>query len=64
MALTDTKLKALKPKDKNYSVSDERGLFIDVLKTTKVWRMRYRLNGKQGKITFGEYPDISLLEAK
>jgi len=64
IALTDTKLKALKPKDKNYSVSDERGLFIEVLKTTKVWRMRYRLNGKQGKITFGEYPDISLLEAR
>lgn len=49
MALTDAKLKALKPKDKNYSVSDERGLFVEVLKTTKIWRMRYRLNGKQGK---------------
>lgn len=64
MPLTDTKLKALKHKTKSYSVSDERGLFIEVLKTKKVWRMRYRLSGKQEKITFGEYPDISLLEAR
>lgn len=64
MALTDTKIKALKPKKTNYSVSDEHGLFIEVLKTKKVWRMRYRLHGKQEKITFGEYPYISLLEAR
>ena len=64
MALTDTKLKALKPKDKTYSVSDDRGLLIDVLKTKKVWRMRYRLDGKQEKVTFGEYPDVSLAEAR
>ena len=64
MALTDTKLKSLKAKDKSYSVSDDRGLFIEVLKTKKVWRMRYRLGGKQEKITFGEYPDVSLAEAR
>ena len=64
MALSDTALKRLKPKDKNYSKSDERGLFIEVLKTKKIWRMRYRINGKQEKITFGEYPAVSLAEAR
>lgn len=64
MSLTDTKLKSLKPKKNNYSESDERGLFIEVLKTKKVWRMRYRLHGKQEKITFGEYPDVSLAQAR
>jgi hypothetical protein len=31
MALTHTALQALKPRDKNYAVSDRDGLFIEVL---------------------------------
>lgn len=30
MALADTALKALKPKDKPYIVSDDRGLYVEV----------------------------------
>ncbi|HIO93635.1 MAG TPA: DUF4102 domain-containing protein [Leucothrix mucor] len=64
MALSDTALKRLKPKNKNYSKLDGRGLFIEVLKTKKIWRLRYRINGKQEKITFGEYPTVLLVEAR
>ena len=31
MALTDTALKALKPRDKTYTFTDDRGLYVDWL---------------------------------
>jgi len=41
MALTDTALKALKPKDKPYTVADDRGLYVEVFPTGGViWRFR------------------------
>ncbi len=65
MALTDTQAKALKPKDKAYSVADGNGLVIDVRPTgLKVWRYRYRFNDKPAILTIGEYPIIGLAEAR
>ena len=65
MALTDAKIRALKPKDKAYKVSDFGGLYINVTaKGSKRWRLKYRFNGKEGKLSFGAYPDISLKEAR
>ena len=65
MALTDTKLRTLKPKVKPYQIADGGGLFIEVMPGGKrVWRLRYRLNGKQEKVTLGGYPVISLVEAR
>lgn len=46
MALTDTQIKALKPRASRYLVSDGRGLSMDVLPSGKMsWFFRYRLNG-------------------
>ena len=65
MALTDTALKALKPKEKPYTVSDERGLYVEVFPTGGVvWRYRYRLNGKTEKLTLGKYPALTLKNAR
>ncbi len=65
MALTDTALKALKPKDKAFTVSDDRGLYVEVFPTGGVvWRYRYRLNGKQEKLTLGKYPALTLKNAR
>jgi hypothetical protein len=68
MALSDTKLRNLKPADKGYQEADEGGLFVEILPgSAKVWRMRYRIGGrgaKQEKITLGEYPTYSLAEAR
>lgn len=65
MALTDTKLRTLKPKERAYSISDGGGLFIEIMPGGKlVWRMRYRLKSRQEKVTFGEYPAIPLVEAR
>ena len=65
MPLTDTRLRALKPKDKPYKVTDERGLYVEVTPTGgKLWRFRYRIGGAQKKLCIGSYPDISLKQAR
>jgi integrase len=65
MALTDTRLKNLKPGDKAYQESDGGGLFVEVMPGgSKVWRIRYRLAGKQEKLTLGEYPAYSLANTR
>ena len=64
MALSDTALKALKPKAKPYTLADERGLYVEVFHTGGVvWRFRYRINGKQEKLTLGKYPALTLKNA-
>lgn len=65
MALTDTALKALKPKQKPYVVSDDRGLCVEVFPTGGVvWRFRYRLQGRREKLTLGKYPALTLKSAR
>ncbi len=65
MALTDAKVKNLKPTEKRYMVSDGQGLSLDVLPSGKMtWLFKYRQNGKQEKVTLGRYPDLSLKAAR
>ncbi len=65
MALTDTALKALKPRAASYIVSDDRGLYAEVLPSGSViWRYRYRLSGRREKLTLGKYPVLTLRHAR
>jgi len=65
MAITDIKLRALKPREKPYIVTDQGGLCVEVLPTGSiVWRYRYRFNGKREKLTLDTYPDLSLKAAR
>ena len=65
MALTDTKLKSLKPAEKAYQLADDGGLLMEVMPGgDKVWRLRYRLAGKQEKVTLGKYPAFGLTQAR
>lgn len=65
MSLTDTALRALKPSERVYTVADGRGLYVEIFPTGGViWRYRYRLNGKQEKLTLGKYPDLTLKNAR
>lgn len=64
MPLTDTAIRALKPKATRYSGTDERGLVLEVFPTGgMLWHYRYRLNGKQERVTLGRYPALSLKPA-
>lgn len=66
MALSDTKLRTLKPASKVFSESDGGGLYIEVMPTGKRrWGLKYRtLTGKQETIRLGDYPAYSLGEAR
>lgn len=65
MALTDTKIRAAKPKDKAYKLSDDGGLYLFITPAGgKLWRLKYRFNNKEKTLSFGAYPEISLLDAR
>ena len=63
--LTAAWVKRARPKDKPYKLSDRDGLYLLIEPTgTRVWRMNYRLRGKQRTITFGRWPELLLGEAR
>ncbi|RAO74957.1 tyrosine-type recombinase/integrase [Dyella jiangningensis] len=63
--LTDTKLKALKPKKALYRVTDSSGLAIEVPVTGALrWRYRYRFAGAAKMLSLGTYPTVSLAQAR
>ncbi|EDH7635093.1 hypothetical protein CB562_17560 [Salmonella enterica subsp. enterica serovar Togba] len=65
MALSDTKLRTLAPRNRPWRLADHDGLVIEVLPTgRKIWRFRYRFDNKSQKIMLGEYPAFSLAEAR
>ena len=65
MILTDKEFKSAEVREKSYRMKDERGLFLEVRPSgKKVWRMRYWFKSKENLLTFGEYPLISLKEAR
>lgn len=65
MKLNDKTCKNLKPKDKPYKKADGWGLYIDVKPTgSKLWRFKYRFNGKEKLLSFGSYPIVPLADAR
>lgn len=64
--LNDKRIKNMKPKAKRYLVADGGGLTLEVMTSgAKIWRYRYSLHGKQQPlVTVGEYPSISLQDAR
>ena len=73
MALTDIKVKnakggitpAGKKITKRYKMGDSRGLYLEVAPNGgKWWRLKYRFDGKEKRLSLGVYPDVSLKEAR
>lgn len=67
MPLTDTQCRNAKLKEKSYKLTDSAGLYLWVTKAgNKIWRMKYRFpkGGKEKVIVFGEYPAITLQDAR
>lgn len=65
MALTDIKIKNFKPENKAYKVFDGNGLYIYVLPSgQKKWRIKYRFEKKEQTYSVGDYPQVSLREAR
>lgn len=65
MALSDTAIRGLRLSKKPYKVYDRDGLFLLVNPSgSKLWRWRYRFDGKEKLMAFGEYPLVSLAQAR
>lgn len=64
--LTATQVQNAKPKDSMYKMFDGGGLFLQVNPTGgKHWKMKYRKDGgKEGLLTFGAYPSVTLEQAR
>jgi integrase len=65
MALTNTAIKAAKPQERPYKLYDEKGLFLLIEPSgSQLWRLKYRVNGKEKKLALGPYPEVGLKEAR
>ncbi|MDQ6953406.1 MAG: tyrosine-type recombinase/integrase [Mariprofundaceae bacterium] len=66
MALTDTKVRAAKVPTgkKSVKLSDGEGLFLFVTPSSKTWKQKYRLHGKESTYTHGKYPAMTLKQAR
>lgn len=65
MALTELECKHAKPKEKAYRLSDGQGMYLEVSPNgSKYWRLKYRHLGRERRLAFGVYPEVSLSEAR
>lgn len=64
-AINNAKPPKDKPKDKPYKLADEKGLYLLIQpKGSKLWRFDYRFDGKRKTLALGNYPDVSLADAR
>ncbi len=65
MPLTDAKIRNTKAGDKPLKLTDGGGLYLEIRLTgTKLWRLRYRIDGKENVFAIGGYPEIGLADAR
>ncbi len=63
--LTDTAIRKAKSRLKPWCLYDTRGLYIEIaVSGSKLWRLKYRLKGKEKRLALGAYPDVSLAMAR
>ncbi len=65
MTLTDSKIRNLKARDKPFKTADFGGLYVLTNPNgSKLWRLKYRLMGKERLLALGAYPAVSLAQAR
>lgn len=65
MALNDSKIRAAKSLAKSYKLTDSQGLYLTISASgSKLWYFRYCFDGKESRLAFGPYPQITLAEAR
>ena len=53
------------PRNKPYRLFDGLGLYIEVAPSgTKAWRLKYRFQGKEKRLSLGVYPEVSIEVAR
>ena len=65
MPLTESAIKHAKARTHTYRLTDGRGLTLLVQKNgAKLWRFRYKIEGREGNLSLGQYPDTTLALAR
>jgi integrase len=65
MPLNDARIRAAKPGAKRYKLADGGGLYLVVEPTgSKLWRYKYRIDGRENVFSIGAYPGIGILAAR
>lgn len=65
MPLSDLKVRNAKPAPTPYRLTDGAGLYVWVTPAGgRLWRWKYRFEGKEKTMTFGGYPDVSIASAR
>jgi integrase len=63
--LNDIRVRTAKPRERPYKLFDERGLFLFVTPSGgRLWRLKYRMHGREKLISLGAYPDVALRRAR
>lgn len=65
MALTDTAIRSAKSRARDYKLADGGGLYLLVTAAGgRLWRLKYRVDGVERKLSLGRYPAVSLSDAR
>lgn len=65
MALKELEARYATTRARDYKLADGGGLYLFVRANgSKLWRMKYRFEGKERLLAFGRYPDLSLAAAR
>ncbi len=65
MALSDVAVRNAKPREKEYKLSDGGGLYLLVTPGGgKLWRLKFRMDGREKKLAIGAFPEIGLGDAR
>lgn len=62
---TDAEIRNAKPSDRPYKLAVADGLFVLIRPNgAKLWRMKFRYQGKERALAFGSYPEVKLAAAR
>ncbi|WP_411034348.1 Arm DNA-binding domain-containing protein [Shinella sp. BYT-45] len=62
---SDTAIRSIKPRDKQFKLTDGGGLFLLVNPNgSRLWRLAYRFGGRQKQLALGSYPATLLADAR
>ena len=65
MALTDVAIRNAKPGEKAFKLADGAGMFLLVTPAGgKLWRLKYRIDGREKLLAMGAYPETGLSDAR
>lgn len=65
MPLTAAEVQNAKPRDKLYRLTDGEGMYLEVRPNgARYWFLKFRLAGKETRLSLGVFPTVSLKEAR